>query len=58
MNKYNREEKLKLNNKIYVTDEIYKLLRQEKKKQKLSMAKIVCNLVIEIYGEKNLSNLQ
>jgi len=45
--KYKKEEKLKLEKKIYVTDEVYDILREEKKKQGISMAKIVCNMVLE-----------
>jgi len=44
---YSKEEKLKLTNKIYVTEEVFKILRKQKRKQKISMAKIVCNLVKE-----------
>lgn len=50
MNKYSKEEKLVLTNKASVTKEVYKILRKEKSRQKISMAKIVCNLVIEAYG--------
>ena len=44
-------ERLKLKRKVWVTDEVYKLLRKQKTKQKISMAKIACNLIIEKYGE-------
>lgn len=49
MDKYNKEDKLELPRKVYVTKEVYELLRKQKTKQKISMAKIVCNLIIENY---------
>ena len=52
---YEKEEKLKLNKQIAVTDEVYEVLREQKKECKMSMAKIVCNLVLEKYGFKQIS---
>lgn len=46
---YSKEEKLKLAKKVFITNEVYKILRLEKKKQGISMAKIVCNLILEKY---------
>ena len=49
---YEKKEKLKLEKQIAVTKEIYDVLRKEKRKQKISMAKIVCNLVLEKYEKE------
>jgi hypothetical protein len=46
---YTKEEKLKLAKKVFITDKVYDILREEKKNQKISMAKIVCNLILEKY---------
>lgn len=57
-NMHNDYEKLDLNGRVGVTDEVIALLRREKErlrkveKRKVSVAKLVCNLVIEKYGEK------
>lgn len=48
---YTREEELEITARIAVTQEVYELLRKEKKKQGLSLAKIVCNLILEKYGK-------
>lgn len=48
--KYYRTPELEQFKSIWVTKEAYDLLRQQKKEQKISMAKIVCNLIIEKYG--------
>lgn len=53
MKLYENEEQLRLTKQVAVTREVYDILRKEKTKQKLSMAKIVCNLVIEIYDDEN-----
>jgi hypothetical protein len=50
---YSKEEKLKLVKQIAVTKEVYNILRKQKQKQKISLAKIVCNLVIEKYAKQN-----
>lgn len=47
---YSKDEQLILTNKVYLTKEAYDLLRVEKKKQEMSLAKIVSNLIIEKYG--------
>lgn len=52
MDKYKNEENLNLEKRVWITKEIYNILRKEKKLQKISMAKIVCNLIIEKYGDK------
>jgi len=49
---YKKEEKLRLVKQIAVTKKVYKILRRAKKLEGVSMAKIVCNLVIENYGKK------
>lgn len=57
---YKDDEQLELPNRIGITKEVYKMLRDEKKrllredKRRLSMAKIVCNLIIKEYGQRNL----
>lgn len=48
---YTREEKLKLKKKIYVTEKVYIILKKQKRIQKLSMAKLICNDIIEKYGQ-------
>ena len=49
MIKYTKKEILKLEKKVWITKEIYDILREQKREQKISMAKIICNLVIEKY---------
>lgn len=54
MKQYNLEEKLNLAKRIGVTQEVYDLLRKIKRKSNkegkvISMAKIVCNTIIEKY---------
>lgn len=49
-----KKEKLELIEKVYLTEEAYVLLREQKEKQDISMAKIVCNLIIEKYGKKKV----
>lgn len=51
MKKYTAEEILKLSKQVAITDEVYKLLKKEKFKQRISMAKIVCNLIIDKYSK-------
>jgi len=46
---YEREEKLKLTHKVYITKEVYEILKEQKKKQKISKAKITCNLILKAY---------
>jgi len=52
---YKTEEKLILPRKVYITEQEYKTLRIQKGEQKISMAKIVCNLIIEKYGQHKKS---
>jgi len=52
MKQYTKEEKLDLKDKIAITKEVKRLLRKQKTKQKISMSKIICNLIIEKYGEE------
>lgn len=51
MQKYTNEEKLTIYKRIGVTKKVYDLLRQQKRKQKISMAKIICNKMIETYDK-------
>lgn len=48
---YSKEEKLELFKPVWITKKEYETLRKEKKKQKMSMAKIICNLIMEKYGK-------
>jgi hypothetical protein len=55
---YTREEELDIYARIGVTERVLKLLKTEKRRlgrlgQKTSMAKLVCNLVLEKYEDKN-----
>lgn len=43
---YSQEEQLEIFARVGVTEEAYNLLRKEKRRTKLSMAKIICNLVL------------
>ncbi len=61
MEQYKLEEQLKLTHKVFLTEEVHKILKEEKKKQKqngvkISMAKIICNLIIDKYGENKTIN--
>ena len=49
---YTKEEKLNLEKQVRVTKKVYNLLREQKREQKISMAKIICNLVIKKYEPK------
>ena len=54
---YTREEELEIYGRIGVTKEVHEILKKVKKDLakkgvKESMAKIVCNLIIEKYGGK------
>ena len=46
-----RKPELEQYKSIWLTEEVYEILREQKKEQKISMAKIVCNLVLEAYDE-------
>ncbi len=52
---YTREEKLKIHQRIGVTKQVYQILRREKQKHRISMAKIVCNLVLQNLNKKSSS---
>ena len=56
MNEVEKTEKLELAGKVYLTEEAYILLREQKDKQGISMAKIVCNLIMDKYGKKEFGN--
>jgi hypothetical protein len=47
---YSKEEKLKLYKPVWITEKEYKTLREQKKKQGISLAKLACNAIIEKYG--------
>lgn len=49
---YSKEEQLEIYRRIGITKKVYGILREQKKKQKISMAKIICNLVIEKYDNR------
>jgi len=51
MQAYSNEENLILTKQVGITKEVYEILRREKKKQGISMAKIICNTMIKQYGE-------
>ena len=46
---YKKEEILELSKQVRVTKKVYSVLRDQKREQKISLAKIVCNLVLEKY---------
>jgi len=48
---YKKEEKLTLNKQVRITKEAWLILKEEKKKQKISMAKIICNLILEKFNK-------
>ena len=50
--RYKKTEKLVLKKKIRITEEAWKVLKEEKKKQGISMAKIVSNLILDKYNKK------
>jgi len=52
--RYKKEEKLNLEKQVRITREAYDLLREQKRKQKISLAKIVCNLIVEKYGNETM----
>ena len=47
---YTREEELDIYRRIGVTKDVYEILRKQKRKTKLSMAKLICNLVLQKYS--------
>jgi len=54
---HEKDEKLKLEKMIWITLESYEILRKQKKEQKISMAKIVCNLILQEYGDESVSKM-
>ena len=55
MVRYNfRKPELEQYKSIWLTKEAYNLVKDQKKKQKKSMAKIVCDLIIEKYGNETM----
>ena len=48
---YNSEDFLQITHRVGVTREAYEILRQKKRKEKISLSKIVTNLILEKYGE-------
>jgi predicted CopG family antitoxin len=50
---YEKEEKLELKKQIWVTEAVYDILRKAKRKEKMSMSKLVCNAIIKKYGEED-----
>lgn len=53
MQRYNRKEVLKLEKQVRITKDVYRILRKQKQEQGISMAKIICNLIIEKYEKSN-----
>jgi len=56
MEAYSIEKVLKLEKRVGITKEVYNILRERKRKLKkngeeVSMAKMVCNLIIKNYGK-------
>ncbi len=45
-----RKPELLLTKRVYLTEECFKLLKKEKFKQKQSMARIVCDLIIKTFN--------
>jgi hypothetical protein len=46
-----RKSELDLKKRLGITEEVYKILRAEKIKQKKSMARIVNDLILKNYGK-------
>ena len=53
MEQYKIDEELKLEKRVYITKKVKAILRKQRAKQGISMAKIVCNLIIKEYGNDN-----
>ena len=51
---YKRKQKLDLSRRmsVYITEDSYLALRELKRKKGISMAKIVCNLILKEYENK------
>ncbi len=50
---YTKEDKLMIHRRIGVTKEVYDILRTKKQREGQSMAKIITNLILKIYGKKD-----
>ena len=50
---YEPEDILDQYRSFWVPKEVHDILRREKRRQKISMAKIIANLVIKEYGHEN-----
>ena len=55
--RYSRHNKLDLVKRIGITQEVYDILRDEKRKsikenKKISMAKLTCNIILEWYEQQ------
>lgn len=53
---HEKEEELKIHQRVGVTKEVYRILRKRKTRLGISMSKIVCNLVLEADAEKKKFN--
>lgn len=51
-----RKNELDLPKRLGITEEVYKILWREKRKQKRSMARIVNDLILEKYGTDSRKN--
>ena len=49
-----REPELKLDKRLGITEEVYLILKDQRKQQKKSMARIANDLLIEKYGDQNV----
>jgi len=48
---HEKEEELVMHKRVGVTKEVYNILRKLKKQDGISMAKIVCNAILEKYSK-------
>lgn len=55
-NHYPRELKLVIYRRIGVTKQVYEILRLNKRQNKISMAKYICNLVMEKQKDFTIPN--
>lgn len=51
---YTREEQLVIAARVGLTKEAYETLRRQKRKTKLSMAKLISNLILKTYGDETM----
>jgi hypothetical protein len=54
---YTREEQLEIFARVGITEEAYDLLRKDKKKQKLSLAKLASTIIINHYKNNEYTRL-